>query len=70
MKLYNLRQRTDSLIFNKIDKLRDDLRSMENIDRYAMYYKLGYHKTWIMINPIVEINLSSNRIVNGELFNI
>ena len=70
MKLYNLKQRTDSLIFNKIDKLRDDLRSMENIDRYAMHYKLGYHKTWIMINPIVEINLSSNRIVNGELFNI
>jgi hypothetical protein len=63
MKLYNLRQRTDSLIFNKIDKLINDLRSMENIDRYATLYKLGYHTTWIMVNPIVEINLSSNRIL-------
>ena len=70
MKLYNLRQRTDSLIFNKIDKLRDDLRSMENIDGYDILYKLGYHKTWTMVNPIVEINIRSNRIVNAELFNI
>ena len=63
MKLYNLRQRTDSLIFNKIDKLRYDLQFDDNIDRWGVQYRLGYHKTWVMINPIVEISLSCNRIL-------
>lgn len=63
MKLYNLRQRTDDLIYNKIDKLRDDLRINDNIDRRGVQYSLGYHKTWLMVNPIVEISLSCNRIL-------
>jgi hypothetical protein len=62
MKLYNLRQRTDSLIFNKIDKLRDDLQFDDNIRR-GVQYRLGYDKTWVMVNPIVEISLSCNRIL-------
>jgi hypothetical protein len=63
MKLYNLKQRTDSLIFNKIDKLRNEVQNIEEKNNHDIRYKLAYNKTWIMINPIVEINLSSNRIL-------
>lgn len=60
MKLYNLRQGVDNSIYNKIDKLRNDLRIHDN---GYIHYKLGYNQTWLMVNPIVEISLSCNRIL-------
>jgi hypothetical protein len=63
MKLYNLRQGVDKSIYNKIDKLKNDLRIHDKGDRCDIHYKLGYNQTWLMVNPIVEISLSCNRIL-------
>ncbi len=57
MKLNNLKQR---LIPDKIDKLKYELQIVDN-----KYHKLAYQKTWLILNPIVEINLISNRRILG-----
>ena len=59
IKLYKLKQSTNSLIYAKIDKLRNDVRDMEEKNNHIRY-KLAYQKIWLAINPIVEINIRIN----------
>ena len=62
IKLYKLKQSTNTLIYPKIDKLRNDVRDMEEKNNHIRY-KLAYQKIWLAINPIVEINIRINNCV-------